>query len=55
MRGFDCNDPTHGDKHFTGQTDEDIERQVRDHLATAHPEMRPEQATQMVTKGAYDE
>ena len=56
MRGLDCSDPsTHPDEHFSGQDDDDLERQVRQHIAEAHPGMSPDDARGIVTQGAYDE
>lgn len=56
MRGLDCSDPsTHPDVHFTGQDDDDLERQVREHIADAHPGMSPDEARRIVAQNAHDE
>ena len=56
MRGLDCSDPnTHPDVHFTGQDDDDLERQVRQHIGESHPDMSPEDARGIVAQGAHDE
>lgn len=55
MRGMDCKDPSHDDVHFNGQDDNDLERQVRQHISEAHAGMSPDEAPGMVTAAAYDE
>lgn len=56
MRGLDCKDPgSHEDVHFVGADDDDLVRQVRDHITDLHPNMSPDQAATIVTEGAYDE
>lgn len=56
MRGLDCSDPsTHPDVHFSGQDDDDLERQVRQHITDTHTGMSPDEARGIVAKNAHDE
>jgi hypothetical protein len=56
MRAHDCRDEGgHGDLHFRGVDDEDLIRQVREHLKDAHPDRDPDDAEAIVRQGAYDE
>lgn len=56
MRALDCEDPAnHPDVHFTGADDDDLVRQVAEHIRQAHADMSPDQARQIVTEGSYDE
>ena len=56
MRALDCQDPeTHADVHFKGSDDDDLVRQVQDHIRQAHTGMSPDEAQEIVREGAYDE
>jgi predicted small metal-binding protein len=55
MRGVDCVHPAHEDVHVTAETDEELVEKVRAHIAEAHQDMQPEQASEIVAQGAYDE
>jgi predicted small metal-binding protein len=55
MRALDCTDPSHGNMHITAQDDDDLTRQVEQHIADSHPEMTTDQARTIVAEGAYDE
>ena len=55
MRAVDCVHPAHEDVHATAATDDELVEQVRQHITQAHPDMSPDEATQIVAQGAYDE
>ena len=55
MRGLDCVHEAHEDIHFTGETDEDLIGQVRQHRDQYHPEMSDDDVRQVVASGAYDD
>jgi hypothetical protein len=55
MRAFDCVHEAHEDTHFTGETDEDLIAQVRQHRDQYHPELSDDDVRQAVAAGAYDE
>lgn len=55
MRGLDCKDPSHEDVHFSGQDDDDLERQLRQHISDAHAGMSPDDARGIVAQGAREE
>jgi hypothetical protein len=55
MRAVDCIHPSHEDMHVTADTDEELVEKVRAHIGEAHPDMAPEQASEIVAQGAYDE
>jgi predicted small metal-binding protein len=55
MRAIDCIHPAHEDMHATAATDEELVQKVREHISQAHPEMSPDQATEIVTQNVYDE
>lgn len=55
MRALDCVHPAHEDMHATAENDEQLIEKVRQHIAQAHPDMSPDQATEIVRESAYDE
>ena len=55
MRALDCVHPAHEDLHLTAEHDEQLIEEVRQHIAQAHPDMNPDQATGIVRQGAYEE
>lgn len=55
MRALDCVHPAHEDMHATAENDEQLIEKVRQHIVEVHPDMSPDQATQIVREGAYDE
>jgi hypothetical protein len=55
MRGLDCQHPAHDDVHFDAEDDSDLERQVRQHIEDAHPDMSPDDARGIVAQGAYEQ
>ena len=55
MRALDCVHEAHEDVHFTGETDDDLVAQVRQHRDQYHPEMSDDDVRQVVASGAYDE
>ncbi len=55
MRGMDCTDESHAKIHFTGTDDNDLIRQVRQHIAVAHPHMSQDEAEGIVAESAQDE
>jgi hypothetical protein len=55
MRAFDCVHEAHEDVHFSGENDEALIEQIRQHRDQFHPEIGDEQIREMVTAGAYDE
>ncbi len=55
MRALDCNDPSHDNMHITGENDEDLTRQVEQHIADSHPELTRDEARTIVAEGAYEE
>jgi hypothetical protein len=55
MRALDCIHPAHEDVHVTADTDEELVEKVRAHIAEVHPDMSPEQASDIVAQGAYEE
>ena len=55
MRAMDCKHPAHEDMHATAATDEELVQKVRQHISETHPDMSPDQATEIVAQGAYDE
>jgi Protein of unknown function (DUF1059) len=55
MRAFDCSHEAHEDIHFTGETDEELIEQIRQHRDQYHQEMTDEQIREMVAAGAYEE
>lgn len=55
MRALDCVHPAHEDMHATAENDEQLIEQVRQHIAQAHPDMSPDEATEIVRESAYDE
>lgn len=55
MRALDCIHPAHEDMHVTAATDAELVEKVRQHIAEVHADMSPDQATEIVAGGAYDE
>ena len=55
MRAVDCVHPAHEDVHATAATDDELVEQVRQHITQVHPDMSPDDATEIVAQGAYDE
>jgi predicted small metal-binding protein len=41
--------------HATAATDEELVQKVREHISQTHPDMSPDQATEIVAQNAYDE
>ena len=55
MRAMDCVHPAHEDMHATAETDEQLVEKVRQHITEVHPDMSPDEATQVVAQTAYNE
>lgn len=55
MRALDCIHPAHEDMHATAETDEELEQKVRQHISEVHPDMRPDDASEIVAQNAYNE
>ncbi|HEX2112589.1 MAG TPA: hypothetical protein VHF67_13670 [Gaiellaceae bacterium] len=55
MRAFDCVHDAHDDIHFTGESDDDLIRQAREHRDQYHPEMSDDDIRNYVVANAYDE
>ena len=55
MRAMDCTDESHAKVHFSGADDNDLIRQVREHIGVAHPKMSQDEAEGIVAEAAYDE
>ena len=55
MRALDCVHDAHEDIHFTGESDDDLITQVREHRDQYHPEMSDDDVRNIVAASAYDE
>ncbi len=55
MRALDCVHDAHQDVHFTGESDDDLISQVREHRDQYHPEMSDDDVRNVVAANAYDE
>jgi len=55
MRAFDCVHDAHDDIHFTGESDDDLISQAREHRDQYHPEISDDEIRNLVVANAYDE
>jgi hypothetical protein len=54
MRAIDCGEG-HDEIHMTGETDDELFEQLKQHRDQYHPELTDDQVRGAIAAGAYDE